>query len=270
MGSSTNMKFFVIASFLVAAAYAEADADPYYAAYGYAGHPVAYAGIKSAPCVNSANLPVPCAGGVANGYAYGSYGYPYASAYAGYPYGIYGRKKREAEAEPEADAYYAAYAAYPYAAAGLGYAGYGAYPYAGLGYAGHGYAAGLGYAGLGYAAGIPNPVHAVAATSAGLTHSSNVGICTNYLGASVSCGRKKREAEAEPEADAYYAAYGAYPYAGVAATGLGYAAYGAYPYAGVAATNAALGHAVAYTGLEAVHSSHVGVCTNNLGAQVPC
>merc|ERR1711892_1048906 len=116
-----NMKFFVIASFLVAAAYAEADADPYYAAYGYAGHPVAYAGIKSAPCVNSANLPVPCAGGVANGYAYGSYGYPYASAYAGYPYGIYGRKKREAEAEPEADAYYAAYGAYPYGLA-AGYA----------------------------------------------------------------------------------------------------------------------------------------------------
>merc|ERR1712106_468021 len=112
----------------------------------------------------------------------------------------------------------------------------------------------------------------------------NVGICTNYLGASVPCGRKKREAEAEPEADAYYAAYGAYPYAaglgyaaygsypnaGVAATGLGYAAYGAYPYAGVAATNTVVGHAVAYTGLGAVHSSHVGVCTNNLGAQVPC
>merc|ERR1711935_521190 len=268
MGSSTNMKFFVISSILVAAAYAEADADPYYAAYGYAGHPVAYAGIKSAPCVNSANLPVPCAGGVANGYAYGAFGYPYASAYAGYPYGIYGRKKREAEAEPEADAYYAAYGAYPYAAADLGYAGLG-------------YTAGLGYSGLGYAAGIPNPVHAVAATPAGLTHSSNVGICTNYLGASVPCGRKKREAEAEPEADASYgaypyaaglgyAAYGAYPYAGVAATGLGYAAYGAYPYAGVAATNAAVGHAVAYTPLGAVHSSHVGVCTNNLGAQVPC
>merc|ERR1712106_421020 len=240
---------------------AEADADPYYAAYGYAGHPVAYAGLKSAPCVNSANVPVPCAGGVANGYAYGSYGYPYASAYAGYPYGIYGRKKREAEAEPEADAYYAAYGAYPYAAAGLGYAGYGAYPYAGLGYAGLGYTAGLGYA-----AGIPNPVHAVAATPAGLTHSSNVGICTTYLGASVPCGRKKGEAEAEPEADAYYAAYGAYPYA----AGLGYAAYGAHPYAGVAATNAAVGHAVGYTGLGAVHSSHVGVCTNNLGAHVPC
>merc|ERR1711874_451925 len=32
-----------------------------------------------------------------------------------------------------------------------------------------------------------NPVHAVAYTAAGLTHSSNVGICTNYLGAAVPC-----------------------------------------------------------------------------------
>merc|ERR1712058_76844 len=141
------------------------------------------------------------------------------------------------EAEADADALYGAYAAYPYAY-GLGYA---AYSYAG----------------------IPNPVHAVAATPAGLTHSSNVGICTNYLGAAVPCGRKKREAEAEAEADPalLYGAYG-YPYA-----------YGAYPYAygaGIAATNPTLGHAVAYTGVGAVHSSLVGVCTNYLGAQVPC
>ena len=32
-----------------------------------------------------------------------------------------------------------------------------------------------------------NPVHAVAHTAAGLTHSSNVGICTNYVGAVVPC-----------------------------------------------------------------------------------
>merc|ERR1711971_511880 len=32
-----------------------------------------------------------------------------------------------------------------------------------------------------------NPVHAVAATSAGLTHSSNVGLCTNFVGAAVPC-----------------------------------------------------------------------------------
>merc|ERR1712193_547921 len=198
--SSTNMKFFAIASALVAAAYCEADADPYYAAYGYAGLPVAYAGLKSAPCVNAANVPVPCAAG------YAAHGYPYAygGLYGGY--GLWGRKKREAEAEPEADALYGAYAAYPYAAHGLGYAAYGY-------------------------AGIPNPVHAVAATPLGLTHSSNVGICTNYLGAAVPCGKKKREAEAEANAD--------------------------------------LGHAVAYTGVGAVHSSLVGVCTNYLGAQVP-
>merc|ERR1739838_1281296 len=141
------------------------------------------------------------------------------------------------------------------------------YPH-GLGYAGLGYA-GLGYAGLGYA----GLGHAVAATPFGLTHSSNVGICTNYLGASVPCGRKKREAEAEPEADAeaalLYGGYG-YPYglgAGLGYAGLGYAGLG---YAGVHATNAALGHAVAYTPYGATHSANVEVCTNYLGAQVPC
>merc|ERR1711981_1420422 len=202
-------KFLVVASSLVAAVYGEAEADPalLYGGFGYGlGLPYAYGayafGGKSAPCVNAANVPVPCAGAPL--------------AYAGYPYahGLYGRKKREAEAEPEADAFYGGYG-YPYA---LGYAGYHS-----LGYAG------LGYAGLGYA---------VAATPFGLTHSSNVGICTNYLGASVPCGRKKREAEADADAEA------------------------AVLYGGVAATNAALGHAVAYTPAGVTHSSNVGVCTN--------
>merc|ERR1711931_212628 len=31
------------------------------------------------------------------------------------------------------------------------------------------------------------PVHAVAATPLGLTHSSNVGLCTNFVGAAVPC-----------------------------------------------------------------------------------
>ena len=53
--------------------------------------------------------------------------------YAGLGYGAYAYGKRSADAEPEADAYYAAYGAYPYA--GLGYG------YAGLGY---GYGLGLG------------------------------------------------------------------------------------------------------------------------------
>merc|ERR1711988_2039252 len=87
--SSSTMKFFVVASALVAACMAEADPAVVYAGYG---HPYAYGfhtfGGKSAPCVNAANVPVPCAGAP---YAY--HGYPYA-------YGYYG--KRSADAEPEA------------------------------------------------------------------------------------------------------------------------------------------------------------------------
>merc|ERR1712121_534990 len=127
---------------LAAGAMAEADADPYYTAYGY---------------------------GLA-GYA----GYPYAGAYGAYPYGLgyaagyasvspsaavsinglapaalpalaggyagAGGHVAKREAEAEADPYYAAYgyAGLGYAGAyGLGYAGaYGAYPY-GLGYGGY-------------------------------------------------------------------------------------------------------------------------------------
>merc|ERR1712186_286712 len=59
----------------------------------------------------------------------------------------------------------------------------------------------------------------------------------------------KREAEAEPKADP----------ALVYSTGL----VGAYPYAVGA-------HAVTYTPFGVTHSSNVGICTNNLGAVVPC
>merc|ERR1712115_368043 len=73
-----------------------AEADPYLLGYGgyglgYAGLGYAGIGLKSAPCVNAANVPVPCASGL-------------------YHYG-----KREAEAEPF----------YGYGYAGLGYAGLG-------------------------------------------------------------------------------------------------------------------------------------------------
>merc|ERR1712083_1048877 len=218
-------KFLVVASSLVAAVYGEAEPQLLTAPFAYGLHTF---GGKSAPCVNAANVPVPCAGAPL--------------AYSGYPYAPVAYGKRDADAEPEADAaaFYGAYG-YPHAfgyAHGLGYAGY-----HGLGYAG------LGYAGLG---------HAVVATPAGLTHSSNVGICTNYLGASVPCGRKKRDADAD--ADVLYGGYG-YPYgyhglgyAGLGYAGLGYAGLG---YAGVAATNAALGHAVAYTPYGATHSANV-------------
>merc|ERR1711909_267000 len=100
-----------------------------------------------------------------------------------------------------------------------------------------------GYAGLGYA----GVGHAVVATTAGLVHSSHVGLCTNAWGAAVPClGKKKREAEAEAEAEAE-------PYVGLGYAGLGYAGLG---YSG-------LGHAVVGTHAGLIHSSHVGLCTNN-------
>merc|ERR1712055_11794 len=101
-----NMKFFVIVSALVAAAYADAGF------YGYSALPYVYG--KSAPCVNAANQPVACAHG-----------------YAAYPYGLVhhlGKRSADAEAEPEADAdallYAGAYSPLTYAAHT-----YGAYPY---------------------------------------------------------------------------------------------------------------------------------------------
>lgn len=275
-------------------------------ASGLIYHPYAFGG-KSAPCVNAANVPVPCAGA------------PY--AYHGLPYAL-GRKKREADAYgfygyplglKSAPCVNAANVPVPCAAghfSHLGYYGHGhgkreadAEPaYLGLGYHGLGYA-GLGYAGLGYA----GLGHAAVATPAGLVHSSHVGLCTNYLGAAVPC-KKKREAEADAEADPAIVysglGYGGLGYAGLGYAGLGYAGLG---YAGlghvayaapavlaaapavVAAApavvapvatvhNAVLGtadlpnpvHGVAHTLFGTVHSSHVGVCTNYLGEQVSC
>merc|ERR1711994_1152346 len=125
--------------------------------------------------------------------------YPYAHHY---PYAYYG--KREAEAEPEAD---------PALVYSTGLVG--AYPYA------------VGAHAVTYA-GAP---HAVAYTPFGVTHSSNVGICTNNLGAVVPCRRKR---EADPA--------------------LVYSTVGAVP----------------YTAAGLTHSSNVGICTNYLGAAVPC
>merc|ERR550519_1692317 len=245
---------------------------------------------ESAPCVNGLNLPVPCAGAPL--------------AYAGLPYAAqYG--KREAEADPQV------------ILGGLGY---------GLGY--HAGVAAVAPAVLGHAA-LPNPVHAVAATPAGLVHSSHVGLCTNYLGAAVPC-RRKRSAEPhhgygfhglphglplgyksapcvnaanhpvpcasalhhhhhhghhykkrEADADAQVILGGLGYHGVVAAPAVAPAVVAAAPVvaAPVAVVhNAVLGtadlpnpvHAVAHTIFGAVHSSHIGVCTNYLGEQVSC
>merc|ERR1719402_149914 len=159
------MKFVVVASALVAAISAEADPQLLYGGYGYAGlagYPYALGyglGLKSAPCVNAANIPVPCAG----------------------------KRKRDADADPAL--LYGAYAPYAYgvpfgSSTGLDPITQGHAPYAygyGLGYYGKRDADADpalfygGYAGYPYAYGL------------GLTHPSNVGLCLNYVGAQVPC-----------------------------------------------------------------------------------
>merc|ERR1719244_1558723 len=104
--NNNKMKFLIVTFTTIVAASAEEEADAgllvggAYAALPYAA-PVAIA--KSAPCVNAANVPVPCAAGV------GLAGLGYAG------FGIYGRKKREAEADAGL-LLGGAYAALPYAA----------------------------------------------------------------------------------------------------------------------------------------------------------
>merc|ERR1711899_96149 len=220
--SSSTMKFFVVASALVAACMAEADPAVVYAGYGY---PYAYGfhsfGGKSAPCVNAANVPVPCAGAPL--------------AYAGYPYAPVAYGKRSADAEPEADAAYFGYG-YPYAYAGVPFGS---------------------STGLGPITQVLDPATQGYVPYYGYGHYAY----GHYYG--------KRSADADAEADPalFYGAYG-YPYG--LGYNLGYAGYAGYYGAGIAATNAALGHAVAYTAGGVTHSSNVGVCTNYLGAVVPC
>merc|ERR1712218_19644 len=112
-------------------------------AYGYAGYPYAAAGYAhvspsaSLSIAGLANAAVPAVAG----------GYAGAGRYVANSAGVVHVAKREAEAEPKAEADAGLlYGAYGYGA-GLGYAGLG-YGYSGLGYAGYG-GYGLGY-GLGY------------------------------------------------------------------------------------------------------------------------
>merc|ERR1712106_227914 len=177
-----NMNKFLAVVCLAAGAMAEAEADPYYAAYGYAGLPVAGAygaGVYGAGVYGAGAY----GAGVYGVGAYGAYGaYPYglglaagyasvspsasvsinglapaavpaiAGAYAGAgryvanSAGVVHVAKREAEAE--AEPYYAAYgyAGLPVAGAYAGaHAGtYGAYPYAAA-YGAYPYAAYSGY-----------------------------------------------------------------------------------------------------------------------------
>merc|ERR1712001_54215 len=211
-----KMRFLIVAVALSGAAYAQVDVvDPRLTA------PYAYGldtfGGKSAPCVNGANLPVPCAGAPL--------------AYAGYPYAPVAYGKRSADAEPEADAAYFGYG-YPYAYAGVPFgsstgldpitqgldpATQGNVPYYGYGH--HVY-----------------------------------GAYGHYYGK--RSADAEADAEAEPEAfyGHYGYPYGLGYNLGYA--GYGYAGYPFAHYGGIAATNAALGHAVAYTAGGVTHSSN--------------
>merc|ERR1711997_36756 len=167
-----------------------------------------------------------------------------------------------AEAEAEADpAVLYANAYHPYGHYGYGY-GLGAY----AGYAGY-----YGGYGLGHYAGYYGLPAAYGTYGNGIKSAP----CVNAWNAPVPCARKKRDADADAEADADPALlYAGFPYAGYGLGGVyGYGAhaYGIpYAYGAGVVAGAAPPHGVAYTAAGAVHSSHVGVCTNYLGAQVPC
>merc|ERR1719471_180771 len=182
--SLTNMKMFVVLA-LAAMAMAEPEADPQLLYTAGVHTPVT--SINNVPVVNA--VPHVYTTGV-HAPTVGVVG----STVCSHPTVYYG--KRDAEAEPEADAYYGYYGyARPYA---YGYRSYGypAYGYYGV----YGYPYAAGYAGYAYGA-YPYAYGA-------------------YYG--------KRSADAEPEADAYYGYYGyARPYA-YGYRSYGYPAYGYY------------------------------------------
>merc|ERR1712147_391479 len=195
---------------------------------------------------------------------YGSYGYPYAGgvyggyrAYGAYPatygygYRTYGYGKRSADAEPEADAeadpavLYGSYG-YPYAGVYGGYRAYGAYPYS--------------YYGKRSADAEPEADPALLYTTSNVV----APLTTAYTGVPQTIAYTHTVAAptvVKATVPATYAALPQVTYAGVPHT------YAAVPVTTVAKAPA---HGVAATYAGLVHSSHVGVCLNNVGVQVPC
>merc|ERR1719225_2186953 len=191
-------------------------------------------------------------------YGYAGYGYPYAGVYGGYrtygaypySYGYYG--KRSAEAEPEAEAdpavlYSTAHVAAP------------------LTTAYHAVAAPLTYThavaapAVTYTAAVPTVATTAVKTVVPQVASTVYSHAYPYV-----YGKRSAEAEADP-ALLYTAGVAPLTYTHhVAAPAV--AAY-TVPVTTVAKAPA---HGVAATYAGLVHSSHVGVCLNNVGVQVPC
>merc|ERR1712042_373500 len=286
--SLTNMKMFVVLA-LAAMAMAEPEADPQLLYTAGVHTPVT--SINNVPVVNAVphvyttGVHAPTVGVV------GSTVYSHPTVYYG---------KRDAEAEPEADAYY-------------GYYGY-ARPYA-YGYRSYGYPA-YGYYGkrsadaepeadpaLVYTSAVPavhsvvsfplvsaltpaatlktvhTPVtytHAVAApavTYAGV-HAVHTPV-VNTVGSTVYYG--KREAEADPAllytnaVPAVHSVVGTHAVVGSPLVHHTYAVPTVAKTVAPAVTVAkAADHGVVGTYAGLVHSSHAGICLNNVGVQVPC
>merc|ERR1711894_247490 len=292
---SDNMKLFAVLA-LAAVAFAEPEAEGkanpdsalLYGAYGY-GLP--YAGAYGGYRTYGAYRPYSYGGGYYYGkrsadaepegnanayypYAYGAYPYAYGAGY-GYrtygAYGAYGYGKRSADAEPEADPavlYSTASIASPLTTA---------------------YTAGVAPLTTAYTHAVAAPfayTHAIApaATTAVKSVVPTVAQYTVpsvysgvYGGYPAVYGKRSADAEADPAlvytaGVAPYTAAGVAPYAAYShvAAPLAYTHAAQYTVPTIATVAKAPAHGVAATYAGLVHSSHVGVCLNNVGVQVPC
>merc|ERR1711884_58126 len=194
---------------------------------------------------------------------YGAYGYPYAGVYGGYrtygaypySYGYYG--KRSAEAEPEAEADPALLYSTSSVVAPLTTA-----------YT-HAVAAPLTYT---HAVAAPAVTYTAAVPTVAATAVNTVKTVVPAVTGGVyngfpyyTYGKRSADAEADP-ALLYTAGVAPLAYTHHAVAAPAVAAY-TVPVATVAKAPA---HGVAATYAGLVHSSHVGVCLNNVGVQVPC
>merc|ERR1712110_22285 len=232
---SDNMKFFAVLA-LAAVAFAEPEADAkadpavLYGAYGY-GLPYA---------------------SVYGGYrTYGAYPYTYGGAYYG---------KRSADAEPEAAADAEADPALLYGAYGYGlpyssvYRSYGAYPYGYRTYGAYPYA----YYGKRSADAEPEADPALLYTTTNVV--SPLTTAYTHVAAPLTTAYTH---VAAPLTTAY-----THSVAAPVRTVVPQVA--TYTVPAVSTVHKAPAHGVAATYAGLVHSSHVGVCLNNVGVQVPC
>merc|ERR1712226_306419 len=286
---SDNMKFFAVLA-LAAVAFAEPEADakadpavlygaygtglPYASVYGgyrtyggYGAYPYSYGyyGKRSADAEPEAAADAEADPALLYGaYGYGlpyssvyrSYGaYPYGyRTYGAYPYAYYG--KRSADAEPEADAeadpalLYGAYGyGLPYAGVYGGYRTYGAY-----GAYPHGY----GYYGKRSADAEPEADPALLYTTSNVV--SPLTTAYTHVAAPLTTAYTH---VAAPLTTAY-----THSVAAPVRTVVPQVA--TYTVPAVSTVHKAPAHGVAATYAGLVRSSHVGVCLNNVGVQVPC